>query len=224
MGLFGGSFDPVHQGHLTVVRAVLGQDAVDHLLVVPARVSPHKLETPPTPPEARLDLLQAAFETLPEDHRERLSIWTAELFRSGPSFTLDTVRALAAARGHRAAPPRLVVGQDSVAGLPRWREVEALLDSVELLVVERGGATPLARLLRDLEAAGRGSIADRVRAGWLPLEGPSAASSTALRERLPGAPAADEDLPPGVLERIRRRGLYGRPAGPSDRSEPESDA
>jgi nicotinate-nucleotide adenylyltransferase len=208
VGLFGGSFDPVHRGHLTVVRAALGRAGLDHLVVVPARVSPHKLDRAPAPGPERVELLRAALSTLPPELRARLSIWTAELGRDGPSFTFDTVRELERLRGRREELPRLVLGQDSLDGLPRWHERDALLGRVRLVVVERGGGEPLEAVLERLRDALPEPALAAVRDGWVALAEPSAASSTALRAGLARGEGDLGELPEEVAERIRRAGLY----------------
>ncbi|MEO0650126.1 MAG: nicotinate-nicotinamide nucleotide adenylyltransferase [Planctomycetota bacterium] len=214
VGVFGGSFDPIHRGHLAVIRAVLERGAVEHLVVVPARVSPHKLDAPPTLAAERLALLQAALEELEPSLRAGLSIWTVELEREGPSFTLDTIQALVGARDGAAPAPRLVVGQDSVPGLPRWRAVERLLAATRLVVVERGGSEPLDHALEGLGGPAAEAVRAAVESGWLPLEQPSSASSTAVRDSLAGGAEQVDELPPQVLDSIRRRGLYASDGEP----------
>lgn len=208
VGLFGGSFDPVHRGHLTVAETVLERGGVEHLVLVPARISPHKLERPPLPGAIRTGLLRAALAALPEPLRERVSIWTVELERPGPSFTIDTVERLAAARARGATPPALVVGQDSLAGLPRWHRLDALLEAVRLLVVERGGSGPLEESLARAGAELAPEHRARFAAVRLTPERPSRASSTEVRRALLAGGVDLEQLPPEVERAIRASGLY----------------
>ncbi|MHC4893341.1 MAG: nicotinate-nicotinamide nucleotide adenylyltransferase [Planctomycetota bacterium] len=209
LGVFGGSFDPVHLGHLTVVRAALGAGSLDHLVLVPARISPHKLERPPTDGARRVELLELALDDLEPELRSRLSIWTVELSRPGPSFTVDTLTELIERRGPGRPRPHFVMGQDSVAGLPRWRSVERIFELVDPMVVPRGGEGPLAASIAALEGQLEASLVKRLCDGALPLVDASAASSTAVRTVLGGEANGALDLPLAVARRIEQLGLYG---------------
>ena len=90
IGLFGGSFDPVHLGHVMVARAALEELRLDRLYIIPAAQSPFKPDQPPAPADARVQLLRLAF-----DGQTNCEIDTQELEREGVSFTIDTVRGYA---------------------------------------------------------------------------------------------------------------------------------
>ena len=123
IGIYGGSFNPVHYGHVHVARAALADLALDRLLVVPANVSPFKtagVTDLPAPPWDRLALVRAAFADVPGavvDERE--------IRRGGVSYAIDTVREIAAE--NPGAALFFVIGEDSVAGLPRWKNYDELV-------------------------------------------------------------------------------------------------
>ena len=87
IGLYGGSFDPIHNGHLILARDAMERLELDKVIFLPARISPHKLDRPPAPPEARCQMLSAAIADEP-----RFEMDPCEIEREGPSFTIDTVQ------------------------------------------------------------------------------------------------------------------------------------
>jgi nicotinate-nucleotide adenylyltransferase len=140
IGLLGGSFDPVHVGHLALAvnaRAALG---LEEVWLIPARTPPHKRGRRLTDARHRLAMLRRAVRGLPG-----LRVCTIELERPGPSYTVETVRAL-----RRAQPGRyvLLVGADMALDLPRWREARALLRMVEVAAAPRPGWTLPPRVRR----------------------------------------------------------------------------
>lgn len=132
IGLFGGSFDPIHHGHLLVAQAVREALELDEVRFVPARQQPLKAGRPATDPELRAHMVAAAIAGEPHFRLERL-----ELDRPGPSYTIDTLRAL-----HRREPDArwaLLLGADAARDLPLWREAEALPQFATLVVFARAG-------------------------------------------------------------------------------------
>jgi len=188
IGIFGGTFDPVHTGHIEAAEAVRRSLGLDRMLLVVAN-EPWQKEglRPVTPAEDRYALVVAATEGHPGLEPSRL-----ELERGGPSYTVDTVDEL-----HRAEPGSdlvLVVGADVVADLPTWHDEARLRDEVTLAVVSRPG-----------------SPAAEPPPGWRSVAVPVApvdVSSTELRERLADGRPVDGLVPEAVMRCIRRRGLY----------------
>jgi nicotinate-nucleotide adenylyltransferase len=130
--LYGGSFDPIHHGHLLLAREAMEQFGLDRVVFIPAAQSPFKLDRVPAPPDQRLAMVQAA--TAGEPGFE----WDdSEVHRAGPSFTVDTVEAWKA----RAPADELyyLIGQDNVSDLPKWRRSAELLGMVKFVVFERDG-------------------------------------------------------------------------------------
>jgi len=202
LGIFGGSFDPVHAGHLHAARSAQRAFDLDHVAFVPARVPPHKPGRELVSGEDRLEMLRLAIAGEP-----RFSVHGIELERPGPSFTIDTVRELPGLLGAPdGAPLFLILGSDNLAGLPTWRAAKELLARVQPIVVHREGDPEPA--FGAIERALGPEAAGKCRAGYLALP-PVEVSSTELRTKLPGAGSAALDLPRPVLEYIRRRGLYG---------------
>ena len=119
IGIYGGSFNPVHNGHLGVARAAIAELGLDRLVVIPAAVSPFKTDRPPEEPFDRLLLVRAAFNGW-----EKVVVDDRELRRGGVSYAIDTVREIAAE--NPGAELFFVIGEDSVEGLPRWKDAEAL--------------------------------------------------------------------------------------------------
>ena len=117
IGLYGGSFNPVHLGHVGIARRAIADLALDKLIVIPANVSPFKTEQPM--PWERVELVQAAFRDL-----EKTVVDLREIERGGTSYAIDTVRQMAAE--NPGAELYFIIGEDSVAGLPRWKDIEEL--------------------------------------------------------------------------------------------------
>ncbi len=188
VGIFGGTFDPIHAGHLEVADAVRRSLGLDRMLLVVANQPWQKEgERAVTPAEDRYALVEAAVDGWPGLEPSRL-----EIDRGGPSFTIDTVREL-----HRLQPGAelvVVVGSDVVAGLPTWKDEAALREEVTLAVVGRPGVP-----------------AEPVPPGWRALEVPVApfdVSSTELRRRLEEGLDVGRWVPDSVMRCIRQRGLY----------------
>jgi nicotinate-nucleotide adenylyltransferase len=201
LGIFGGSFDPVHAGHLHAAHAARRAFDLDRVVFVPARDPPHKPGRALASGEDRLEMLRLATAGEP-----RFLVHGLELERPGPSFTIDTVRALPALLGEHGALLFLILGSDNLAGLPTWRAAKELLERVQPIVVHREGDPGPA--FGAIERALGPEAARKCRAGYLALP-PVEVSSTDLRTRLPGGGPDELDLPREVLEYIRRRGLYG---------------
>ena len=117
IGLYGGSFNPVHLGHVGIAKRAIADLALDKLIVIPANVSPFKTEQPM--PWERVELVKAAFRDL-----ERTVVDLREIERGGTSYAIDTVRQIAAE--NPGAELFFVIGEDSVEGLPRWKDIEEL--------------------------------------------------------------------------------------------------
>lgn len=213
LGLLGGSFDPVHLGHLHAARTAQEARALDRVVFVPAARPPHKPGRSLAAGEHRLAMLRLAIDGQPG--------WTVsdlELSRSGPSYTIDTVRALPAELGEPEAQVFLILGYDNLAGLPAWHEAHTLLTLAQPLVVWRAGEGPVATdgpLASDgrpaeLPPAVRSlppELVARIREGLLPT--PSAPGrATDLRAALARGETRLAELPAAVGEYIREHGLY----------------
>jgi nicotinate-nucleotide adenylyltransferase len=130
VGVFGGTFDPVHVGHLAIANAALDELGLDWVYFVPARRSPLKQDGPIASAEDRLAMLTAATRDEP---RFRLS--SVELDRKGPSFTVDTLELL---RGE--GELFLILGSDAYTDFERWREPARIRDLAKIVLAARPGA------------------------------------------------------------------------------------
>jgi nicotinate-nucleotide adenylyltransferase len=193
IGVFGGTFDPVHFGHLLPVEAAAARFRLECVYYVPARLSPHKGERTPTDARHRVAMLALALAGRPA-----WSIDLEELDREPPSYTIDTLRALAAR--HPADELWLLMGTDILAGFDRWREPEAILSLVRVAAFERepftGGNVRIPSVpgLRD-----RLSVFD---AGSVKI------SSTELRSALTAGRSIEGKVPGPVVEYMTKQGLY----------------
>lgn len=204
IGLFGGSFDPPQQAHLTLARAALEQLALDELRWLPAG-RPWQKEHALAPAEHRCAMLATLMAGEP-----RFVLDRREILRAGPSYTIDTVRELQAERP--GAVLFVVIGQDQYARLDTWRDWPALLDAVTLAVAARADAMvqPPAALA---------AHAHRLCRLEMP---PSAVSATGIRAHLAAGGRAEDLVPAMVPAEVARyidmHRLYRSPAAPPARS------
>lgn len=134
VGIFGGSFDPVHLGHLILAEAALEELDLDRIIFIPAGVSPFKQDRPPgASPEQRVAMLRLA--TAGE---ARFSVDERELKRSGPSYTIDTVRSLMG--DYPGVRFLFLIGADNLKDLPEWHDADELMRLVDFAVFDRGNA------------------------------------------------------------------------------------
>lgn len=211
VGVLGGTFDPVHSGHLAAAKAAADAAGLDEVLFVTSREPPHRASPPRSSAYHRFAMVALAVAA---DRRFVAS--DIELTRTGPSFTAETLRGL-----HQLglAPWQLffITGTDAFAEIATWQDYPALLDLANFIVISRPGQTleALAARLPDLAQRMHGIQPD---AGWQPdgshtwilLVAASTpdVSSTDIRERL-AAGATLEGLVPGEVERhVRRHRLY----------------
>lgn len=201
IGLLGGSFDPVHAGHLHVACAAQRAFGLDRVVFVPAARPPHKSGRRLAAARHRVAMLELALRGRPD-----WTISSIELERAGPSYTADTVRALRAAiREPEGAQIFLILGSDNLRGLPEWREAEWLVGHVQPIVVPRA-EDPLEPAMEDVERRFPPSLSAKLRRGLLPV--PACPGSSSGARAALAAGAAAPDLPPGVREYIERHGLY----------------
>jgi nicotinate-nucleotide adenylyltransferase len=198
IGILGGSFDPIHSGHLSVAQQVADRLKLDEVVLVPAGDPPHKRRKRLAPAADRLAMARLAIHGL-----ARLSVSDVEIRRAGPSYSLDTLRELKAELG----PEHeyfFIVGADTVGDLPDWHRAAEFVAEAGFAVAVRPRHEPdFARVERELGPAAAGKL----RAALVEIE-PCDISSTLVRERL----AAGEDVTAlvrrSVAEYIGKKGLY----------------
>ncbi len=189
-GVFGGSFNPPHVGHLVVAEACAQAAGLDRVLWVPAATPPHKQGDPTlAPADARLRMVRAAVAG-----NDRFEASDLEVARGDVSYTVDTLRDL----GTEAGDLALLIGGDSLAGFPNWREPRAIAELARLVVYRRPGDTV------DLGAL-PGWLADAVTV----VDGPSLdVSSSEVRARLAAGKTVRYLVPDPVRAIVEAEGLY----------------
>lgn len=182
LGIFGGSFDPVHLGHLLVAQAAMEELGLDKLFFIPAAQSPFKPESQPAPGAVRLQLLRLALAG-----KSNCEVDGQEIRRGGISYTVDTLHGYA--KKFPSAKIFYLIGADNAAKLNEWREPAELAKLAEFVAVPRPGGTPAffpppfrGRSLRGFPfGVSSSEIRARVKAG-LPIENlVSAAVAEAIR-------------------------------------------
>ncbi len=131
IGIYGGTFDPVHHAHLILARQAVEELALDQLIFVPAAMSPHKLAQHAASGEARAEMLRASVAG-----EERFGVDECELLRPPPSYTIETVEEFR--RREPDAEFYLLIGSDNVPRLTSWHRFGELRESVTFVVLDRG--------------------------------------------------------------------------------------
>lgn len=188
VGLLGGMFDPIHLGHLRAAEIAREGLELDEVLFVPAALPPHR---PPPRAAARDRYAMVALATAGERAFVPSDL---ELEREGPSYTVETVAALA--RRATGTEVFLIVGSDNLLQIAQWREPERLLELCTVAVVERPGSEPGPGL-----ALPRARVR-RVSGPGLPI------ASRDLREAIRAGRSVRHLVPGGVADYIEKRGLY----------------
>jgi nicotinate-nucleotide adenylyltransferase len=191
LGLFGGTFDPVHNGHLRAVDGARRELKLDRVLLLPNPQPPHKLGEELTPYLHRKEMLRLALADYP-----KLEIGDFEEQTEGPAYTTDTVRRIVRNFPADFYELWLILGMDSLIELPRWKDPEELFRYARVAVLPRPGFAP---------DAIRPDYITRVKILQTPLVDVSA---TEIRRRLKCGQSTGELLPPAVAAYIRDHGLY----------------
>lgn len=210
VAVLGGSFNPIHYGHLLLADDVLEQAGLDRVLFVPAAAPPHKPASLLAPAADRFAMVQLAIAGHP-----RFAVSDLELRRTGPSYTVDTLEALAAT-GDRLF---LVIGSETFLDLLSWREPRRVARLARLLVIPRSGSAfdpegaAAQKVLREIGVEGGFA---RVEAGSpLPPAGVLLVHATSLplsaselRRRVREGRSLAFRMPPAAIEYVRTHGLY----------------
>ncbi len=187
IGLFGGTFDPVHLGHLLMAQAAREELALSRLLFIPAARSPFKSEQEPAPANERLRLLRLALAG-----KDWCEIDEQEIIRGGVSYTIETVKECA--RRYPGAELFYIIGADQLPQLPKWRDAENLARLAQFVIIPRPGETaaaiPPPFRARDLTGF------------------PLGVSSSQIRARVKAGLPICHLVPPAVAEAIRNYRLY----------------
>ena len=184
IGIYGGTFDPIHRGHLHVINHVLTHELVDYLLVIPSGEPWLREHQPLAGGADRVAMCALAISELPQDIKNRIDVSPLEIDRSGPSYMIDTVEAVQA--NHPGSQLILILGSDAAEHLHRWHRAGELQELVDVLIVERPDQVPGKGI--DIQA--------------LPI------SATQVRAEIV-ALANSSAIPPIVATYIKEHGLYG---------------
>jgi nicotinate-nucleotide adenylyltransferase len=139
VGIYGGTFDPIHLGHLHVITQLIEKNLVDQLLVVPAGMPLLRENAPIATGQQRRAMCQLALADLPTGVASKVQVNPIEILRTGPSYAIDTVEAVA--QNFPDDTIVLVIGQDAAEKLEQWHRIDELRGMVELLIIGRPGFT-----------------------------------------------------------------------------------
>ena len=195
IGIMGGTFDPIHIGHLITAETVRVAATLDEVVFIPAARPPHKENRGAASPEDRLRMVRCAVEGNPY-----FSVSDMELMREGPSYTVDTVAALRAAHG--GAELLFITGADAMNELYLWHEPQRLLSSCSFIVATRQGVALDEKLLAEKFSPEERSHIHAVPTPHLEI------SSTAIRARVQAGRSIRYLVPRAVERYIEERGLY----------------
>jgi nicotinate-nucleotide adenylyltransferase len=197
IGILGGTFNPPHLGHLICAQEAYLQLRLDRVMLIPARIPPHKPVDDEPGAEHRLELCRRAITG-----DVRFSVSSLEMARAGPSYTVDTLEEL------RSQAPEselfLILGGDVAAGLPQWREPERVLSLATIAVAKRRG-TPRDLVDQALRSVNGGERAEFFRMPRIGI------SSTMVRRRSRAGEPIKYIVPDAVASYIAEHGLYGGP-------------
>ena len=139
VGIYGGTFDPIHLGHLHVITQLFQKNLVDQLLLIPAGQPLLRDNAPIASAQQRRAMCQLALSDLPTEIASKVQVNPIEILRMGPSYAIDTVEAVA--QNYPDDSLVLIIGQDAAEKLDQWHRIDELRSMVEFLVVGRPGYT-----------------------------------------------------------------------------------
>ncbi|HEU4705613.1 MAG TPA: nicotinate-nucleotide adenylyltransferase [Solirubrobacterales bacterium] len=194
IGVLGSAFNPPHLGHLALAQEALWQLGLAEVVLVPTGQAPHKRIADDPGREARMEMTRLAAA---DD--DRFSVSSLEVERDGPSYTYETLQALARERGDRELV--FVMGADAAVGLESWREPRRVVELASLAVARRAGVSDadLAETMSSLGCEGRTTMLEMPQFG---------VSSSAVRERAKQGRPLRYLVPDAVAELIEERGIY----------------
>jgi nicotinate-nucleotide adenylyltransferase len=198
LGIFGGSFDPIHYGHLLLAETCREQCRLDRVLIVPAAVPPHKQLQAMTSARDRMEMVRLAI-----GGHEHMAVSTIEFDRGGVSYTVDTLAALAEQQPGNSL--FFLMGADSLTDLPTWREPQRLCELAVPLVVRRAGSPePDFSAIRHLVTPERIEEIREHQVEMPIIE----LSSTDIRQRVASGRSIRYRTPRAVEKFIETHGLY----------------
>ena len=200
IGVLGGSFDPIHIGHLLIAQDALEQVRLDEVIFVPAFVPPHKQHLERVSSEQRLEMVRLAVEG-----DDRFSVSDQELKRGGVSYTIDTVEELKKSRPD--VDWVLLVGSDTLVDLHSWHRIDELLNLCEIASFMRPGENSRDEILRKIQLPEY--IRERLLSNLVDVHQVEI-SSTEVRQRVMDGASLRYLVPRAVKKYIYEQGLYQR--------------
>ncbi len=194
IGIYGGTFDPIHNGHLHVIKQLLQSHRVDRIIVVPAG-DPQLRERPVASSRDRLEMCKIAIESF-TSLRDRVEVSAIEVERDRPSFAIDTVEAMMA--NHPGKEFAWIIGSDAFRRIDQWHESERLRELVSFIVIERPAS----------QGGSEGSDDEFDEVGGEEIDALQI-SATEIRSRLALRESISELVPSAVIAYIESKGLYG---------------
>jgi nicotinate-nucleotide adenylyltransferase len=217
-GILGGTFDPVHEGHVAAAEAACAALALDRVLLLPSHLPPHRPSQPRASAFHRFAMLSLAIGGHPQ-----LAASDVELLLAGPSFTAVTLRRLLEI-GYQASQLFFIIGTDAFAEIASWHDFPAVLDLAHFVVISRPGQSfdvlhrRLPALVPRMRVGGGPAGIGETGHGCLVFLVNAATpdvSSTAIRERAARGDSLGGLVVPEVERHIRKHGLYGSRQTPS---------
>ena len=196
IGIMGGTFDPIHVGHLMTAEAVRDEFGLDKVLFIPAAVPPHKLDQQVT--DARHRYLMTVLATTSNPHFDVSSI---EMDRPGPSYTIDTIYELRRQYGEN-TDLFFITGADAIAEIPTGDSIEELLGLCQFIAATRPGFLPNVDNIKEYFGELGSARIHRLETPELEI------SSTNIRDRLKRGFSIKYIVPPAVEDYIYKEGLY----------------
>lgn len=132
LGIYGGTFDPIHTGHLILAESVHSQLKLDKILFIPAAIPPHKMESSIMPPDIRYEMLQLAIADNPYFQASAI-----EIERTGVSFTINTIKTIGEQMHLEREEIFFILGADNILGFPSWYQPDEILASCQIVVLPR---------------------------------------------------------------------------------------
>jgi len=195
IGIFGGTFDPVHFGHLHLANGMLEKHALDEIWFCPVKISPHKLDQTPTSTVHRLAMLKIALADHPQ-----LKITEVELNRDGPSFTIDTITDLKSAHSEHSF--YLIMSDEVLPSFAKWHQPEEIVNRIPFLVASRNPEQSDPPKIPDFP-----TLEEAVRKGWTQIP-VLQISATDIRDRIKKNLECNHLVPQKVLDYIYSNHLY----------------
>jgi len=212
IGLFGGTFNPFHYGHIRIIEHVKNIFGLETIFLIPSATPPHKPDIDLAPAEDRYEMVKQSFQG-----REGFVVSDKELTRKGPSFTIDTIEDFKKDLGKK-AEISLLMGSDAFFDIPTWRQKDKIFDSVDIIVMLRGPFKNHHDFVSFIdEYISKGYIFNETDHGFFHEKKQKIylcrvpridISSTMIRERVKSGKSIEGLVPAGVLKIIYEKELY----------------